>query len=178
MRRSLQLLMLFSLSLQALAASDVSHRLMALFDEAERCYLIDDYQRLHECIGEYYQLFDVNRQQLTDSADVYEAYYQKMCGSYYYGWAEEQRYAALAEDYYRKSLETFRRRVAATNIWGMHPNELTLHRELAQLYYKAKTGPAPSSTQSSFTTTIKAISPLTMPPDMRSWPSWLYVMPG
>ncbi len=138
MRRSLQLLMLFSLSLQALAASDVSHRLMALFDEAERCYLIDDYQRLHECIGEYYQLFDVNRQQLTDSADVYEAYYQKMCGSYYYGWAEEQRYAALAEDYYRKSLETFRRRVAATNIWGMHPNELTLHRELAQLYYKAK----------------------------------------
>lgn len=138
MRRSFLLLMVMASSGLLWAHDGVRQRLGALFDEAEICYLIDDYRRLHSCIGEYHRLFVDNRHLLADSADVYEAYYHKMCGSYYYGWAEKADYADLAEEHYRRSLEAFRRRVATSNIAGMHRNELTLHQELAQLYYKMK----------------------------------------
>ncbi len=139
MRRHLLLFIILLTSFGAVRAKDdVRQRLALLLEKAESCYLIDDYQQLHVCIQEYYDLYSQNTNLLSDSLDVYEAYFFKMCGSYYYGWAEDPAYAAMAEDYYRKSLELFRGRVATNNIWGMHKNELTLHKELAQLYYKTK----------------------------------------
>lgn len=105
--------------------------LVKIFNEAEQCYLNDDYQRLKDCIGEYVEEYRRCSQSLGDSADVYNAYYNKMCGAYYYGLAEEEYYAGVAEKMYRYALDIFNRRNNVTNA-------LVLRQEMAQLYYKAK----------------------------------------
>ena len=124
-------------TLDAEAQPSVGQQLDALFREAEQCYLIDDYERLGECIARYRSLLDAcDKTLLADSLDVFRAYLLKMRGSWYYGLAADS--TAKAEQCYRESMDVFRKRVATTTIPGMHPNEVTLHEELAQLYYKQR----------------------------------------
>lgn len=128
---------LFCLSvvLTASEIDDVKSRLAGLFNKAEHCYLMDDYQQLYSCINQYDSLLTAYRV-VIDSTDVFQAYQDKMYGSYYYGLADDGYYAYFSEFYYRKSLNLFNSRVKTDNIVGMHANAVTLHQELAQLYYK------------------------------------------
>lgn len=131
MRKGLPILLCMLLTLQLSAQRDSKQRLLALFEEAEQCYLMDDYQRLDLCLSNYAEIYNDHQDDLGDSIDVYSAYYYKMCGAYYYGLIDEELYADNAERCYRRSLDIFNRR---NNVY----NVLVLHEELAQLYYKIK----------------------------------------
>ena len=138
MRKGLFIFIMSLTAGTALSQGRMEQRLMKLFDEAEQCYLMDDYQQLHHCIQLYHETFKPDECANMDSVDIYRAYYYKMCGSYYYGWAENPEQARISEDYYIKSLNIFKQRVTNWSVYAMHRNEVTLHEELAQLYYKAK----------------------------------------
>ncbi len=133
MKRSILILMsLFLLTSPSLPAqADVRQQLVRLFTEAERCYLLDDYQQLDSCLMQYSDLFTEHQAALGDSVDVYQAYFAKMCGTFYYGLAGGSAYDDYAEQMYRISLNVFNRRQNVTNA-------MVLHEELAQLYYKTK----------------------------------------
>lgn len=138
MKRSILFILGFMLTLQ-LAAQDIGkQQLVRIFTEAELCYLKDDYQQLESCLKQYADVFKTNQEELGDSIDVYRAYYAKMCGSYYYGLAEVDSCDFYSELCYRRSLQIFMDRVEVKSIEGMHQNVVTLHSELAQLYYKMK----------------------------------------
>ena len=126
------------MSIPAVSSNDGQQQLESLFSRAERCYLMDDYQQLDSCIVQYIDVFNKYQDILGDSIDIYRAYFGKMCGAYYYGFAEDDSCAYYAETYYRQSLGIFNSKVATTTIRGMHANAVTLHQELAQLYYKTK----------------------------------------
>lgn len=131
MKRSILFIVGFLLTLQ-LAAQDIGkQQLVRIFTEAELCYLKDDYQQLESCIKQYADIFNTNQEELGDSIDVYRAYYTKMCGTYFYGIAEEDSCDYYSETMYRISLDTFNKR---NNV----VNAMVLHEELAQLYYKMK----------------------------------------
>ena len=131
MKKGITILLSLLLSLQINSQSDGKQQLINLFNEAEHCYLMDDYQQLEACIKQYSDTFLSCEEDLGDSIDVYRAYYAKMCGAYYYGFAEEDSCDYYSEKMYETSLEIFNRR-------NNTPNALTLHEELAQLYYKIK----------------------------------------
>lgn len=113
------------------AQTDGKQQLIEIFKEAEQCYLMDDYQQLQTCLTNYSDVFTENQSELGDSTDVYLAYYYKMCGTYYYGLAEDDSCAYYAELCYRRSLDVFNSRNNVTNA-------LVLHEELAQLFYKTR----------------------------------------
>lgn len=123
----LSLLMVLHLPAQSVG----KQQLIKIFNEAEQCYLMDDYQQLKSCLDDYSNVFQRNRINLGDSIDVYTAYFYKMCGTFYYGLSGDYSYASDSERYYRMSLDIFSQR---NNV----PNALTLREELAQLYYKMK----------------------------------------
>ena len=138
MMRTIILALTFLTALQLQAQNWVKQQLNRLFTEAEQCYLIDDYQQLESSMKQYKELFDANKPSLGDSIDIYDAYYYKMLGTYYYGLSESAINEYWSEYYYRKSLQIFMDRVTVKSIESMHPNAVILHSELAQLYYKAK----------------------------------------
>lgn len=121
--------LLFAMQLSAQECK--KKQLISLFNEAEQYYLIDDYEQLMSCIKQYADIFEVCRDCLGDSVDVYQAYYSKMCGAFYYGIAEKGNYDDDAETMYRKSLDIFSKRNDATHA-------VVIQEELAQLYYKTK----------------------------------------
>lgn len=129
MRKGFTIILSFLLALQLSAQSDGKQRLQKIFNEAEQCYLIDDYQQLESCLKTYADVFTANVYDLGDSIDVYSAYYYKMCGTYYYGFAEDDSCAYYSESFFRKSLGVFNQR-------DNTENTTVLHEELAQLYYK------------------------------------------
>lgn len=131
MKRSVITILGFLMAFSLLAQGDAKQRLINLFNEAEHCYLMDDYQQLDECIEKYADLFMENQEVLGDSIDVFRAYYAKMCGAYNYGIVEVDSCGYYSEKMYRISLDIFNKR---NNV----SNTLVLHEELAQLYYKIK----------------------------------------
>lgn len=131
MKRSIVLVLGFLLTLHLAAQNNGKQQLVRIFNEAELCYLRDDYQQLESCIKQYADIFNTTQEELGDSIDVYRAYYAKMCGTYYYGIAEEDSCDYYSEMMYRISLNTFNKR---NNV----VNAMVLHEELAQLYYKMK----------------------------------------
>ena len=131
MKRGVIILLGSLLALCLQAQVNVRQQLLKLFAEAEQCYLLDDYQQLKSCLEQYADAFTDHQEVLGDSIDVYRALYYKMCGSYYYGLADDEASFNTAEKMYRASLNTFNRRNSQTNA-------MVLHEELAQLYYKAK----------------------------------------
>ena len=131
MKRGVIILFGSLLALCLQAQVNVRQQLLKLFAEAEQCYLLDDYQQLKSCLEQYADAFIDHQEVLGDSIDVYRAFYSKMCGSYYYGLADDEASFNTAEKMYRASLNTFNRRNSQTNA-------MVLHEELAQLYYKAK----------------------------------------
>lgn len=131
MRRSVTIILSLLLALPLFAQSNGKQQLKKIFNEAEQCYLMDDYQQLESYLKTYVDVFTANMYSLGDSIDVYSAYYYKMCGAYYYGFAEDDSCASLSELFYLKSLDVFDQRNSV-------PNALVLHEELAQLYYKEK----------------------------------------
>ena len=119
-------------SLLAWANNDTKQTLTSLFEQAEQCYLTDDYEQLKSCMNKYSQIFDKSALLLGDSLDVYYAYYNKIRGAYYYGLTKEKGfYSHCSEQHYRTSLSIFSLRNSEKNV-------ITLHEELAQLYYKIK----------------------------------------
>lgn len=115
-----------------IANDDSRQRLTGLFLQAEQCYLTDDFEQLRTCRENYGELYRQSKALLGDSADVYQAYYDKMSGDYYYGMTgEEGYYSVLAESYYQDGLTVFSKRNSMDNV-------ITLREELAQLYYKVK----------------------------------------
>lgn len=138
MKRSIVLILGFLLALPLAAQNKVKQQLDGIFTEAEQCYLKDDYERLEACLKQYSDFFSANIGVLGDSTDVYQAYYYKMCGAFYYGFAEVDAYDYYSELCYRRSLQVFMDRVEVKTIQGMHKNAVTLHSELAQLYYKTR----------------------------------------
>ena len=130
MNRCLSIITSLLLITHLSAQNDANNQLINIFNEAEQCYLLDDYQQLKACLNKYYNAFIESQQSLGDSVDVYMAYYYKMCGTYYYGFAENELNASSSELCYRKALDIFKKRNNVTNV-------MTLHEELAQLYYKA-----------------------------------------
>lgn len=125
--------LLFTLSTEAVKpASYEKQQLKKLFEDAEQCYLTDNYEQLKAYINEYYKLYNRSRTLLGDSVDVFYAYYCKMQGAYYYGLTKEEGYySRWAENYYNSSFRTFTKRNSDENV-------ITLREELAQLYYKIK----------------------------------------
>lgn len=116
------------------AQNPVSAKLTALFNQAEQCYLIDDYQQLQELCKQYREVMDENSDALGDSIDVFEGYYYKMKGAYCYGLAQDtiyDYYTDYSRDFYIESLTVFEKRNDLDKV-------VSLHRELAQLYYKVK----------------------------------------
>ena len=114
------------------AQDAVKLRLTTLFNQAEQCYKMDDYQQLQEYCNQYEEIFDEYGYLLADSVDVFQGYFSKMLGSYYYGLTEG--FGSLlfeSEERYLESLEIFKRRNDEDKV-------VTLHEELAQLYYKGK----------------------------------------
>lgn len=135
-------LLCMTLAASATDRNGVKRQLTRLFNEAEQCYLIDDYQQLESCITQYVDTLDAYMD-IIDSTEIFKGYYYKMCGAYYYGFAEDPTCANYSEYSYRKSLDVFNNQVRTKTIKGMHANAVTLHQELAQLYYK--TGSYPMS---------------------------------
>lgn len=131
MRRNILIIFDILLSFHLIAQDDVKQQLIKIFNEAEHCYLMDDYQQLDTCLTNYANIFYDNQDCLGDSVDVYNAYLYKMAGSYYYGLAETDSYGDHSEKWYRKCMDVFMKRNSVTNV-------ITLHEELAQLYYKIK----------------------------------------
>lgn len=133
-RKLLLLALVLGTVVEAAAQQRPQRLLITLFDKAENCYLMDDYEQLDHCIAQYRSLLDSRADELGDSLDVFQAYLDKMLGCWLYGQKGDS--AAMAEHHYRQSMMVFRKRVATTGLAGMHLNEATLHEELAQLYYK------------------------------------------
>ena len=131
MRKTVTILSSVLLALQLSAQSNFKQDLVRLFNEAEYSYLIDDYQQLLSCINDYADVFKANLYHMGDSSDVYEAYYNKMCGAYYYGLTNNDAYADKSEAFYKESLRVFNKRNDVAHA-------IVLHEELAQLYYKNK----------------------------------------
>lgn len=131
MKRSVITILGFLMAFSLFAQEDAKQHLITLFNEAEHCYLMDDYQQLDECIEKYADIFMENQDLLGDSIDVFRAYYAKMCGAYNYGIAEVDSSDYYSEKMYRISLDIFSKR---NNV----SNALVLHEELAQLYYKIR----------------------------------------
>ena len=131
MRKSVTIILCFALAFQISAQSNEKQQLVKIFNKAEQCYLMDDYQQLKSCLTDYAKIFNANQYSLGDSIDIYSAYYYKMCGAYYYGLAEDPSNAFKSEQCYKKSLDVFNRRNDVTHA-------LVLHEELAQLYYKMR----------------------------------------
>ena len=126
------ILLLLCAAVSGTAQTDSRARMDWLFREAEQCYLVDDYRQLHEYMAEYETVFGSCQQLLGDTAEVYAAYYDKMCGSYYYGLSDVGDTSAVrSEAAYLRSLQVFNRR-------NNNVEAAVLHRELAQLYYKIK----------------------------------------
>ena len=119
----------------AVDGNRAKRQLTQLFNEAEHCYLIDDYQQLDVCLTRYADTLRVYRN-IIDSTEVFNGYFYKMCGAYNYGFAEDSLNALYSEQFYRRSLDVFNKQVRTRNIKGMHANAVVLHQELAQLYYK------------------------------------------
>lgn len=117
-----------------LAQNPVNLKLTDLFNQAEQCYLMDDYQQLQELCDQYKEIFDEYGDSMGDSLDVFQGYYYKMIGAYYYGLTQDDTfdyYMFSSEDYYMESLEVFESRNDLDKV-------VALHKELAQLYYKVK----------------------------------------
>lgn len=131
MKRSITIIIGFLMVVLLSAQSDGKQQLVKIFTEAEQCYLMDDYQQLNVLIRQYADTFKVHKKSLSDSIDVYRAYYAKMCGSFYYGIAEEDSCDYYSEKMYRIALNIFDTLKNVTNA-------MVLHEELAQLYYKMK----------------------------------------
>ena len=131
MRKSITVIFGILIASQLFAQDKAKRELVKLFSEAEQCYMMDDYQQLESCLIQYADTFIHYRDFLGDSIDVYQAYYYKMCGAYYYGIAEVDSCDYYSETCYRRSLDVFNKRNNVTNA-------LVLHEELAQLYYKVK----------------------------------------
>lgn len=114
------------------AMDEVKHRLTSLFNQAEQCYLIDDYQQLQEYCNQYVDILDEYGGMLSDSLDVFQGYYYKMLASYCYGLTDgNDRYLTKSDYFYNRSLDIFKRLNDTKKV-------VTLHQELAQLHYKAK----------------------------------------
>lgn len=129
-------LLIFAVCMASSCLSDaqdsVKLRLTTLFNQAEQCYLMDDYQQLQECCNQYQDVFDEYCGLLGDSVDVFQGYYNKMLGSYYYGLTDgPDCMFRKSKKSYLESLETFKRRNDQDKV-------VALHMELAQLYYKIK----------------------------------------
>ena len=90
MKRGVIILFGSLLALCLQAQVNVRQQLLKLFAEAEQCYLLDDYQQLKSCLEQYADAFTDHQEVLGDSIDVYRALYSKMCGSYYYGLADDE----------------------------------------------------------------------------------------
>ena len=132
------IMLVLTMALPCSATGEDRQKLTLLFSQAEQCYLIDDYLQLEALMNEYNRVLNACRDALGDSADVFQAYADKMAGCYYYSMADTAAYAQKAESHYRRSLAVFDSRVITHTIGGMHPNAVTLHEELAQLYYRTK----------------------------------------
>ena len=116
--------------LPAYASEHPKQRLSVLFERAEQSYLMDDFELLQSYIDDYRRLLYDAGDLLGDSLDVYLAYYYKIRGAYYNCKTEEVGYFFHeSEDYYQKSLQIFTKRHSQENV-------ITIHEELAQLYYK------------------------------------------
>ena len=114
------------------ASDNPKHRLKAIFEQAERWYLTDDFEQLRNCINEYDSIFNRYKLLFGDTVDVYYAYYYKMRGAYYYGLVDgDGYYFRQSKASYQRSLEIFTKRNNDKNV-------NTLREELAQLYYKVK----------------------------------------
>ena len=121
--------MLFCMSF---AQTPVKLRLTNLFNQAEQCYLMDDFQQLQEYCIQYDSIFDECSGVLGDSVDVFQGYFNKMLGSYYYGLADgDDDMFQESRNSYLEGLGIFKRR-------GDQDKVVALHKELAQLYYKTK----------------------------------------
>ncbi len=104
--------------------------LTRLFQQAERCYMLDDYQQLLACCRDYRKVMAGSYDELEDSVDVFSGYEYKMLGALYYGLTDKDNLASIySEEYYQYSLDVFKARHDDNKV-------NTLHRELAQLYYK------------------------------------------
>lgn len=117
-----------------LAQNPVSLRLTSLFNQAEQCYLIDDYQQLQNLCDQYKEIIDEYSDALGDSLGVFQGYFRKMVGSYCYGLTEGDNFNYFlftSEESYLESMRIFKERNDQDKV-------VTLHQELAQLYYKAK----------------------------------------
>ena len=116
-----------------------SLRLTALFNQAEQCYLIDDYQQLQELCNQYEEIMDDYGDALSDSLEVFQGYFYKMMGAYHYGLIQGNDdynydygyHKFSSEDYYNESLAIFEKRNDLDKV-------VALHKELAQFYYKVK----------------------------------------
>ena len=114
------------------AQSDSKQLLDSLFVRGEQCYLMDDYKELLTTINRYEEQYRLTAFTDDDEAMFYVGYYDKMCGAYYYGLSEEGNvYSRYSEDFYRQSLNIFLEQNSTDKI-------ITLHKELAQLYYKIR----------------------------------------
>lgn len=130
MKKFIPIILGLLLSCQLSAQNDPKQMLDEIYTEAERCYLIDDYQQLVTYINQYYKIASENESELGESSDIYWAYYNKLYGNYFYRTAEiYDESFKNAEKGYKSSLNTFNNRNNVTNA-------IVLHEELAQLYYK------------------------------------------
>ena len=77
MRKGLFIFIMSLTAGTALSQGRMEQRLVKLFDEAEQCYLMDDYQQLHHCIQLYHETFKPDECANMDSVDIYRAYYYK-----------------------------------------------------------------------------------------------------
>lgn len=103
-----------------------------LLPESECYYMLDDYQQLDSLAIAYLECFKVSRSELGDSLNVYKAYLHKLLGNVLYPYIENNSLAEnLADKHYQRGLAIFENRNSLNNV-------IVLHRELAQLKYKAK----------------------------------------
>ena len=81
MKRGVSTILSLLLAWQVSGQNDVKQQLIKIFNEAEQCYLMDDYQQLKSCLDNYYERFYENIYDIDDSLDVFLAYYDKMYGA-------------------------------------------------------------------------------------------------
>ena len=105
--------------------------LNVLWQEAECYYMLDDYQQLDSLTLMYLDCYKVSRGELEDSLDVYKAYLHKLLGNTLYPYSDDGWMEYLADKHYKQSLGLFEERNNIDNV-------IVLHKELAQLKYKAK----------------------------------------
>lgn len=103
-----------------------------LLPEAECYYMLDDYKQLDSLVILYLDCYKVTRSELGDSLDVYKAYLHKLLGNALYPYVDNNSVAEnYADKHYLQGLALFEKRNSINNV-------IVLHRELAQLKYKAK----------------------------------------